>query len=94
MGESAGGGSIFFQITAYGGQRAAAFQRAIPQSGGRGLNLPGAILDSTYNTFLGNLNVTSLEDARRVSWDTIWDANNKTINKGYGKWVFPRLDHI
>jgi carboxylesterase type B len=91
MGESAGGGSSIFQITAYGGQRPIPFQKAIPQSPGRGMNEPVSILENTFNSFMKFLNASNLSEARAAPWSQVWDANNFTVANGGGYGTHPYI---
>jgi carboxylesterase type B len=74
MGESAGGGSIMHQITAYGGTEGSApFQRAIPQSPGfqpiasnyETESIYTAVLQ--YASLLSNQTIATIEDLREAS---------------------------
>ncbi|PSN60795.1 acetylcholinesterase precursor [Corynespora cassiicola Philippines] len=82
MGESAGGGSIAHQLTAYGGRGPLPFQQAIIQSPGWTPN------------FLRSANVNSLEEARNLPTDQLMDANDRQIFASpYGSYVFgPSVD--
>ncbi|KAK5952643.1 hypothetical protein OHC33_006235 [Knufia fluminis] len=96
MGESAGGGSIMHQITAYGGLKPVSFQRAIPQSPGW---LPVSSQypqENVTNTFFRNLNVSTLAEARNASSTAVVGANLLTIyNSQYGSYSFgPVVDGI
>jgi len=96
MGESAGGGSIMHQITAFGGLRPVAFQRAIPQSPGwRPISSQEPQENSTL-TFFGNLNVSSLAEARNASTLDVLTANYLTVRASdYGSYTFgPTVDGI
>lgn len=91
MGESAGGGSIMHQITAYGGLKGKApFQQAIPQSPGwLPINSNNQQEDS-YQKFLSLTNSSSLADLRRLPADVIMRANAQqiTYDSGWGTFVY------
>lgn len=100
MGESAGGGSIIFHITAYGGNSTLAttdvnkvegvdFHAAVVQSPGWGPGIPHSLLDYVYEVFLSILGVNNLEEARNKSWSEIWDANDLAVHYGLGFGMFP-----
>ena len=75
IGESAGGGSVVHQLTAFGGQKPLPFQRAIAQSPGY-LAVPSlANQESTFESFLSYLNVSSLAEARAASSEAVIAAN-------------------
>ena len=90
FGQSGGGGSIAFQITAFGGTKGKApFQQAIMQS--PGFTPPNGRLEQEENfqTFLRLLNVSSLEQARTVSTEALQTANEYQIRTGRaGSWTF------
>ncbi|KAI0415586.1 carboxylesterase family protein [Xylaria grammica] len=76
MGESAGGGSIVMQMTAFGTGEKAPFQQAIMQSAAWEPNTAGPeIQNEIFNTFLGLLNVSSLEEAKQLPSSKVIDAN-------------------
>ncbi|KAH7243046.1 Alpha/Beta hydrolase protein [Fusarium solani] len=76
FGQSAGGGSIMHQITAYGGLRGRVpFQQAIIQSPGIPL-LPGnKQQDDLLQDFLGRLNVSTIQEARQLPYEALYKAN-------------------
>lgn len=76
FGQSAGAGSIMHQITAYGGLRGPApFQQAIIQSPGIPL-LPGnKQQDNLVQEFLGRLNVSTVQEARKLPYQDLYRAN-------------------
>ncbi|KAH8587533.1 Alpha/Beta hydrolase protein [Bisporella sp. PMI_857] len=100
FGESAGGGSILHQITAYGamGPRAP-FSQAILQSPGF---FPTATTaeEDTFHTTLGyarsitGRNITTVQDLRELTEDEIYRVNSVTISRSsYGKYPFgPAID--
>jgi carboxylesterase type B len=76
MGESAGGGSIMHQITAYGGTRGPVpFKQAILQSPGWVPTISEEQQEDTLQQFLGYLNVSTIEEARKLSSDKLIAAN-------------------
>ncbi|KAK4936512.1 hypothetical protein LTR10_022619 [Elasticomyces elasticus] len=81
LGESAGGGSIVHQITAYGGQQPVPFQRAISQSPGFQPIASQYSEENTTNTFFSVLDVSTLAEARAKSSDEVILAN--TIQVGF-----------
>lgn len=96
MGESAGGGSIMHQITAYGGRVPAPFQQAIVQSPGWVPVLSIDEQEQRFQDFLRFANASSLEDARNLSTDQVMDANDRQISVApYGSYGFgPSVDGI
>lgn len=96
FGESAGGGSIVHQITAFGGEKGRApFQQAIMES--PGFTPPAGNLEQEQNfkTFLSLLNVSSLEEARRVPSEALTVANEYQVrNSRAGSWTYGRLSQI
>ncbi|KAJ5220529.1 hypothetical protein N7468_009733 [Penicillium chermesinum] len=76
MGESAGGGSIMHQVTAYGGNKGPSpFQQAIIQSPGWVPVVSEAQQEKTLQQFLGILNVSTIEEARQLSSAKLIAAN-------------------
>ncbi|OAQ61841.2 carboxylesterase family protein [Pochonia chlamydosporia 170] len=95
MGVSSGGGSVMHQLTAYGGLKPVAFQRAIPQSSGF-VPTPGTqIQEETYAKFLSNLNVSSIEAARTLPSNELLVANAKQVGDSFwGTFTFgPVVDN-
>ena len=77
MGESAGGGSIIMQMTAYGSGESPPFQQAITQSPAWEPGSAGpAKQNEIYQRFLGLLNITNLEQAKQISSQGVIDANH------------------
>ncbi|KAI9932510.1 hypothetical protein ASPWEDRAFT_22285 [Aspergillus wentii DTO 134E9] len=96
MGESAGGGSILHQITAFGGNRGPVpFKQAILQSPGW-YPLPSqAQTESTLRQFLKLLNVTSVEEARKLPTELLVAANayQVGVTPTYGTYTYgPAVD--
>lgn len=80
FGESAGGGSIMHQITAYGGLKGKApFQQAVPQSPGWLPVQNNVQEEDTYQKLLTLTNTTSLAGLRRVSTDVLQRANAQQV---------------
>lgn len=76
IGDSAGGGSIMHQITAYGGKAGPSpFQRAIVQSPGWTPIPDKKQPEQTLRQFLKVLNVTTIEQARRLPSKKLIEAN-------------------
>lgn len=89
MGESAGGGSIMHQITAYGGRVPTPFQQAIVQSPGWVPVLSIYEQEQRFQNFLHFANVSSLEEARNLPTDKVMDANDRQISAApYGSYGF------
>ncbi|KAL6250518.1 hypothetical protein RBB50_002820 [Rhinocladiella similis] len=96
LGESAGGGSIVHQITAYGGQKGVSFQRAISQSPGYDPVRSSFYMENITNNYLSILGVDSLEEARQKSSDEVILANTIQIGGSYyGTFTYgPMVDGI
>lgn len=97
IGESAGGGSIMHQITAFGGLRGPApFQQAILQSPGIENNPSSFKQQQTFERFLSLLKVKSIAEARKLPSSALILAN--TIQVGlsdYGTFSFgPVVDGL
>ena len=88
MAESAGGGSLIGQLTAFGGVKAP-FSQAIAQSPA-GLPQPGTIQpERDLQTFLAFLNVTTLTEARALPSEAIIAANAEQIHGApNGSYIF------
>lgn len=86
MGISAGGGSIYHQITAYGGHgHRSPFQQAILQSPGW-IAVDEGQQEATLQQFLGLLNVNTIEEARKLPSEKLISANayQVAVKSGYG----------
>lgn len=96
IGESAGGGSITYQITAFGGERPVSFQQAIPQSPGWLPISSPYIQENDTDRFYQNLGVSSLAEARNASSADVIKANLLTVYAStYGGFTFgPVTDGI
>jgi carboxylesterase type B len=96
LGESAGGGSVEHQITAFGGQKNVSFQQAIPQSPGFVPVASQFTQENTTQTFLSLLNVTSIEEARNMSSAAVIRANTLQVGASpYGGFTYgPVVDGI
>ncbi|KAJ5905017.1 uncharacterized protein N7473_001933 [Penicillium subrubescens] len=80
MGESAGGGSIMHQVTAYGGNAGPSpFKQAIIQSPGWVPIMDDEQPEQTLQQFLGILNVSTIEEARNLSSEKLIAANSYQI---------------
>ena len=87
MGESGGATSVMFHLVAYGGSKESEnnlFTRALGQS-------PGAIITQpknqvlVSNTFLQSLNVSSVDEARKLPTKVLIKANQK-VEAELGGW--------
>ncbi|KAF2219183.1 carboxylesterase family protein-like protein [Elsinoe ampelina] len=97
FGESAGGGSIMHQITAFGGTKGKApFQRAVPQSPGWAPITSPQVQEDIFNEFLANGNFSSLAEARAAPFAQVQLANLITVGgSSYGSFTFgPVVDGI
>jgi carboxylesterase type B len=72
---SAGGGSIMHHIVAYGGRGPRPFARAFTNSPGYNPIISQKQMEETTQTFLGLLNVSSIEEARKLPSNRIIKAN-------------------
>lgn len=96
FGESAGGGSIMHQITAFGGRRGRVpFQRALLQSPGF-LPLPSRIRqDQNLQQYLELLNVSTIDEARKLPSDVLINASARQVGEfsDYGDFLYgPAVD--
>lgn len=87
MGESAGGGSLMHQITAYGGLKGPVpFQQAILQSPGFVPIVSNLQQETVFQTFLDLAGATSVEELRQLSTAQLIQANILLIaNSTYGR---------
>ena len=95
MGESAGGGSIMHQITAYGGLGGPVpFHQAIPQSPAWQLIPGNTVPENTTQTFLQLLNVSTIAEARKLPSSALIVANIIQVGGSmYGEFTFsPTVD--
>ncbi|KAM5380117.1 hypothetical protein ACJZ2D_003764 [Fusarium nematophilum] len=95
MGESAGGGSILYQITAFGGLKGPApFQQAILQSPATAPSPLISQQDQAFRQFLEHANVSSLDEARAASSSVLMAANYEQIfNSPTGSFTYsPVID--
>lgn len=82
MGESAGGGSIMHQVTAYGGTRGPSpFKQAILQSPGWYPIPSDEEQEDTLQDFLGILNANTIDEARKLPSSKLIAANSYQIAK-------------
>jgi len=87
MGQSAGGGAILNHLVAP--DKSSLFHQVIAQSP---VILPrshSTTLDITFGRFLDSLNVSTLEEARKLQSEDLLNANQEVINGAfYGSYVF------
>jgi acetylcholinesterase len=89
IGESAGGGSVMHQITAYGGQNPVPFAQAIPQSPAFLPVGSNFVQENITQNFLALLNVTCIDEARRLSSKAVIAANAKQVGaSNYGLFTY------
>jgi carboxylesterase type B len=97
LGESAGGGSIFHQITAFGGLKGPApFQQAVLQSPAWQA-MPGhEQQELVFQAFLALLNVSTLEEARQLPSAALIKANTlQVLSSQYGSYTYgPVVDGL
>lgn len=96
FGESAGGGSIMHQITAYGGSKGPVpFQQAVPQSPGWFPTSSQTVQENVYQKFLDLTNTTSLAELRALPSEEIIRANKQQVayDADYGQFIYgPAVD--
>ncbi|MCJ1395754.1 hypothetical protein MMC18_008640 [Xylographa bjoerkii] len=90
FGESAGGGSIMHQITAFGGLGGPApFSQAIPQSPAWQLMVSSYQQEQTLDAFLSLLNVSTIEEARQLPSEALIVANTvQVLSSAYGDFTY------
>ncbi|KAH7398624.1 Alpha/Beta hydrolase protein [Phaeosphaeria sp. MPI-PUGE-AT-0046c] len=89
FGESAGGGSIILQTTAFGGIKGKApFQRAILQSPGWTPMAGNLEQEHNFRDFLGLLNVSTLSEARKLSSSALEAANEVQVRNSKKGWTY------
>ncbi|KAJ4344267.1 hypothetical protein N0V95_006210 [Ascochyta clinopodiicola] len=93
-GNSAGAGSIVQHITAFDGTSKPVFQKAFVGSAAVLYSGSPAQEDDSFMSYLRQANVSSLEEAREASSDTLMEANAAIIaGAGYGSFSFgPSID--
>ncbi len=97
IGESAGGGSIMYQITAFGGLKGPApFQQAVLQSAAFQNVVSNLQEETIFNTFLGLLKVSTIEEARQLPLTALQTANIiQVANSSYGDFTYgPVVDGL
>ena len=97
IGESAGGGSIMHQITAFGGNKGPApFQQAVLQSPGFQNLVSNYQQEQTFDVFLKLLDVTSLQEARQLPLEALQKANVVQVAmSSYGLFTYgPAVDGL
>lgn len=95
FGESAGGGSVMHQITAYGGQNGPVpFAQALPQSPGFIPLVSNQQQEQTFREFLTFANVSNLAEARELPSEQVILANAQQVAaSNYGQFVYgPTVD--
>ncbi|KAF1843649.1 carboxylesterase family protein-like protein [Cucurbitaria berberidis CBS 394.84] len=91
VGESAGGGSIMHQITAYGGLKGKVpFQQAVPQSPGWQPAQSNLQQEDTYRKLLNLTNSSSLAELRALPSEDIMRANFQqvTYDAEWGSFIY------
>ena len=97
MGESAGGGSVMHQITAYGGSRGKVpFHQAIVQSPGFQPMPSSKGQEAVFQKFLKDANVHNLQEARSLTFEELQFANYKLVEESfpYGTFTFSKSTYI
>jgi len=96
IGESAGAGSIMHQITAFGGQQEALFQRAIVQSPALRSVVSNVQQEGYYQNFLRLANASSFEELQNLPYERVQTANVLQVqNSSYGTFTYgPVVDGI
>ncbi|KAF1993976.1 alpha/beta-hydrolase [Amniculicola lignicola CBS 123094] len=97
MGNSAGGGSIMHQITAYGGKEKAPFQNVIIQSPGFLPQASPQNQEDVFDQFLFVAKVRSLKEARALDSKALIAANALQIGRyaPYGLFIYgPTVDGV
>ena len=94
IGESAGGGSIMHQMTAYGGQSPAPVEQAIIQSPGFFPLVSNHQQEQIFNDFLSLLHVNTIDEARQLPFSALQKANVKQVGaSAYGLYTYgPAVD--
>ena len=90
FGESAGGGSIAHQITAFGDRNGRApFQRAILQSPGFTPMTGNLEQETNFQSFLRLLNVSDLEEVRKLPTNVVQAVNELQVRTSRaGSWTY------
>ncbi|KAI9792920.1 MAG: hypothetical protein M1816_001242 [Peltula sp. TS41687] len=89
MGQSAGGGSIMHHITSYGGSKPVPFQQAIVQSPAWNPITNAEQQEKLLQTFLSNLGVRTIEEARLLPTERIRMINSLMVAlSSYGQYTF------
>lgn len=90
MGESAGGGAIMHQVTAYGGAKGTVpFSKAITQSAFL-QPIPPVLQELAYRAVLETANVSNFEELKSIPLSDIGTVNSLVIGNAqpYGTFVF------
>ena len=96
FGESAGGGSVMHQITAFGGNTTTPFQQAVPQSPGFQPIVSSVQQENTFMAYMDLLNATSLAEMRSLPFSDLQKANIIQIGGSmYGQFSYnPVVDGV
>ncbi|KAF0331319.1 carboxylesterase family protein [Colletotrichum asianum] len=95
MGESAGGGSIIHQLTAFGGDKGPApFQQIITQSTGFVPAQSSQALEDAVETVLSVANVSSFDALRKLPSDVLIAVNNIVTRQLYQGAFHPAVDGV
>lgn len=95
FGESAGGGSVMHQITAYGHVDGdVLFNQAVPQSPGFLPIVSNKQQEQIFQDFLSYAGVSTIEEAREASFSSLVQANAQQVGAAiYGQFVYgPAVD--
>ena len=95
FGQSAGAGSITHQITSYGGLKGPLpFQKAVLQSPGFQPYPGNWQQDQLLQTFLADLNVSTIDEARALPYEDLQSSNTNLVSiSPYGSFTFaPTVD--
>lgn len=88
FGESAGGSSIMFHITAYGGTAGPSpFQQALPMSPWFVSDIPVQQQENAFNEFLALANVSTFEELKQTPIGSLNTANSLAV--GFGAYNTP-----
>ena len=95
LGQSAGGGSIMHQITAFGGNKGPVpFQQAVTQSPGFQPFVSNHQQEGIFDQYLALLGVSTIEEARQLSFTDLAQANAIQVGgSAYGQFTYgPTVD--
>lgn len=96
FGESAGGGSIEHQITAFGGSQSVPFARAIPQSPGFLPQANNTGLENQLNRIFQLTNTTTVKQLRKLPYEMLAAANYvQVFESQFGQFTYgPSVDGV